>query len=333
MSRSITATRGDLESIAHAIAAASTIAVIGHIRPDADAIGSVTGLVRGARSLGKKVTGYIGQESRFSENLYTIPGADRVVLATRFVDEPDLVVTVDCGDLPRTGRLAPYIQENRDKVAVIDHHDTNPGFGRWNYISPESESTSVIVTELLDILGVELTKDIAHSLYAGLVTDTSNFRWGRPQMHRLAARFLEFGLDPRTISGQLIDDVSATDVQLIGNVLKTIDVLQVDRMSLAVLTVPHELTIGRSKTAVEKVVDYANSIRGADVGVVLKGIAADRWSVSFRSATYNVSALAALLGGGGHAKAAAAVREGQATAVLEDIVSAVHAWQESNQAF
>lgn len=332
MSRSITATRGNLAEIAEVIAAANTIAVIGHIRPDADAIGSVTGLVRGVRSLGKKVTGYIGQNSRFSENLYTIPGADKVVLAEDFVTDPDLVVTVDCGDLPRTGCLAPYVEKHRDKVAVLDHHDTNPGFGRWNYISPEAESTSVIVAELLDLLGAKLTKETAHSLYAGLVTDTSNFRWGRPYMHTLAARLLDFGLDPRAISGQLIDDVSATDVQLIGSVLKTIDMLEVDRMSLAVLTVPYELTIGRSKTAVEKVVDYANSIRGADVGIVLKGIGVERWSVSFRSASFNVATLAARLGGGGHAKAAAAVRDGNAATVLESIVTAVHNWQESNQA-
>ena len=176
------------EAAASRVRAAEKISVVAHIKPDADAIGSACALAFGLEKLGKDVQVYIGQPLPHSANMRTIPGVGRIHYGAPLPDD-GLVVTVDCASADRTGSLMPAILEDPSRVIVIDHHNTNPGFGGMNLIV-ESESTTVMVRELLGCLGVELDPDIAYCLYAGLVTDTGSFRWGTPRMHVFAAELM-----------------------------------------------------------------------------------------------------------------------------------------------
>ena len=160
--------------VADMLARASSVAVVAHIRPDADAIGSSCGLAAGLRKKGIDARVYIGQPFPHPNNLDTIPWVDEVTY-TEDVPRADLVVTVDCASVDRTGAFRPWIEQHSDEVLVIDHHETNVGFGAANLIV-EAESTTVLVRELFSHMGVELDHDLAHCLYAGLVTDTGNFR-------------------------------------------------------------------------------------------------------------------------------------------------------------
>ncbi len=56
-----------------------------------------------------------------------------------------------------------------------------------------------------DAWGVAIDSDLAHCLYAGLVTDTGSFRWGGPLPHVLAARLLATGIDGDAIARKLLD--------------------------------------------------------------------------------------------------------------------------------
>ncbi|KUO96438.1 DHH family phosphoesterase [Ferroacidibacillus organovorans] len=63
---------------------------------------------------------------------------------------------------------------------VIDHHASNPGYGRYNWIDPKASSTSELLTMLLLDLEREtgkslFTEAICQSLFAGIVSDTQWF--------------------------------------------------------------------------------------------------------------------------------------------------------------
>ena len=308
------------EAAASRVRAAEKISVVAHIKPDADAIGSACALAFGLEKLGKNVQVYIGQPLPHSANMRTIPGVDRIHYGAPLPDD-GLVVTVDCASADRTGSLMPAILEDPSRVIVIDHHNTNPGFGGMNLIV-ESESTTVMVRELLGCLGVELDPDIAYCLYAGLVTDTGSFRWGTPRMHVFAAELMEYGLNTRQIALDLMDTMGPVDLQLMGEVLAKTHIVPTKGLSVAVLTIPVGIHSRMSQTAVESIIDYSRSLEGTDVGVVLKEQAPKQWAMSLRSVVVDVSAVAQQLGGGGHWAAAGYSASGSRNEVIRKLLDA-----------
>ena len=308
------------EAAASRVRAAEKISVVAHIKPDADAIGSACALAFGLEKLGKNVQVYIGQPLPHSANMRTIPGVGRIHYGAPLPDD-GLVVTVDCASADRTGSLMPAILEDPSRVIVIDHHNTNPGFGGMNLIV-ESESTTVMVRELLGCLGVELDPDIAYCLYAGLVTDTGSFRWGTPRMHVFAAELMEYGLNTRQIALDLMDTMGPVDLQLMGEVLAKTQIVPTKRLSVAVLTIPVGIHSRMSQTAVESIIDYSRSLEGTDVGVVLKEQAPKYWAMSLRSVVVDVSAVAQQLGGGGHWAAAGYSATGTRNEVIRQLLDA-----------
>lgn len=298
---------------------ASRIAVIGHIRPDADAIGSVTTLLQAFAYLGKDVSGWIGQTEDFAPNLLTIPCASDVRCATALPDA-DLHVVVDCGSIDRAGAFHEHLATSEVPLIMVDHHASNCGFGRVNLLDHCAESTTTILREWLRDLAVPLTPTLAHSLYAGLVTDTGSFRWGRPRMHELAAELIAAGLDTRAIAGQLIDDASLNGLKMVGNVLSGIQLRQAGDYAVAILTATHELIKGQSMSEVEGLVDYVRGIDAADVSAVFKEYEPGWFAVSLRTTKdLDVSRIAASLGGGGHVQAAGYTTEG----TVEDVHNAL----------
>ena len=308
------------EAVASRVRRAAKVSVVAHIKPDADAVGSACALAAGLRKLGTDAQVYIGQPLPHSSNMRTIPGVDEILY-----DQPlpadGLVVTVDCASADRTGSHMPAILSEPSRVVVIDHHNTNPGFGGMNLIV-ESESTTVMVRELLGCLGVELDPDIAYCLYAGLVTDTGSFRWGTPRMHVFAAELMEYGLNTRQIALDLMDTMGPVDLQLMGEVLAKTQIVPTKGLSVAVLTIPAGIHSRMSQTAVEAIIDYARSLEGTDVGVVLKEEAPKFWAVSLRSTVVDVSAVAQRLGGGGHRAAAGYSAAGSRDAVIRELIDA-----------
>lgn len=308
------------EAAASRVRAAEKISVVAHIKPDADAIGSACALAFGLEKLGKDVQVYIGQPLPHSANMRTIPGVGRIHYGAPLPDD-GLVVTVDCASADRTGSLMPAILEDPSRVIVIDHHNTNPGFGGMNLIV-ESESTTVMVRELLGCLGVDLDPDIAYCLYAGLVTDTGSFRWGTPRMHVFAAELMEYGLNTRQIALDLMDTMGPVDLQLMGEVLAKTQIVPTKGLSVAVLTIPVGIHSRMSQTAVESIIDYSRSLEGTDVGVVLKEQAPKYWAMSLRSVVVDVSAVAQQLGGGGHWAAAGYSATGTRKEVIRQLLDA-----------
>lgn len=313
---------GTYERAAEVLAAADTVAVVAHLRPDADAIGSATALTRALRRLGKRVTAHVGQFEQVPENLRSIPGAAEVTPSEQLPAEADLIVTVDCGSLDRTGLLAAEIADRRYQVLVIDHHASNEGYGADNLID-RAESTTTVLRRVLDLLGVELDRDIAHGLYAGLMTDTGSFRWGTPDMHTLASELMEHGLDTRQIAVDLLDSTTPRDLQMIGRVLSGVQIRRVGPHSAAILIADVEAIRGHSDAAVESLVDFVRALEGTDIGAVFKEQADGVWAVSLRSSTTDVSRLAVSLGGGGHVPAAGYTTTGPREAVVTQFLTAL----------
>ncbi|AMA00458.1 DHH family phosphoesterase [Corynebacterium glutamicum] len=300
---------------------AHTVSVVGHLRPDADAIGSVAATVAALQQLGKDAVGAIGQLDSMPENLFTIPGASNIIFGDS-LPESDLIIVVDCGSIERTGAFENIIVDNPDKVLVVDHHATNPGFGAVNLIDVEAESTTTILYDWFDAMSVQITPDIAHGLYAGLLTDTGCFRWGRPVMHDMAKELMEFGLDIRAISSALLDQTSVDDLRLVGQIVSRIELREAGPYTLAVLVADFDTINGRSRAVVEGLIEMVRAVEGADFGAVFKEYERGVYTVSLRSSNLSVASLAVHLGGGGHIPAAGYTARGTEIEALDTLVEA-----------
>ncbi len=312
----------DIQNAATLLASATDVTVLGHVRPDADALGSALALGRVLHRRGVKVRVSFGEPDEAPETLRWL---DEDGLLTHPDDLPDsepLLVAVDTPTLGRLGRLAGRV-EAAGAVLVIDHHATNTHYGTHNVVDETAEASAILVFRVLDAMGVPLDEPTARGLYAGIVTDTTGFRRASPETHRIAARLLEAGVDPDQVARRIVDDHPYSWLPMLSAVLREArlepEAAQGKGFVHAVVRTEAAQTV-RSEE-VESVIDVVRSVREAGVAAVLKQDPADgsRWQISLRSNEIDVSAVAGALGGGGHRKAAGCTVSGSSDEVLAQL--------------
>ena len=309
----------DIQAAATLLASATDVTLLGHVRPDADALGSALALGQVLHRRGVKVRVSFGEPDEAPETLRWL---DEDGLLTHPDDLPasePLLVAVDTPTLGRLGRLAGRV-ESAGAVLVIDHHATNTFYGTHNVVDETAEASAILVFRVLDAMGATLDEPTARCLYAGIVTDTSGFRRASPETHRIAARLLEAGVDPDLVARRIVDDHPYAWLPMLSAVLREAELepeaAQGKGFVHAVVRTEAARTV-RSEE-VESVIDVIRSVREAGVAAVLKQDPTDgsRWQISLRSNEIDVSVVAAELGGGGHRKAAGCTIAGTSEEVV-----------------
>jgi nanoRNase/pAp phosphatase (c-di-AMP/oligoRNAs hydrolase) len=199
---------------------------------------------------------------------------------------------------------------------------SNELFGTANYVDIEADSTTMMVARLLDAWRVDITPEMAHCLYAGLVTDSGSFRWATAQGHRLAARLLDLGADGVNITRTFMDSHPFVWLPILSRVLGTAELIPdaVGGAGLVYAVVTHDVWSCARTEEVESIVDIVRTTTEAEVAVVFKEIEPDHWSISMRArSAVDLSAVAGTFGGGGHRLAAGF----SATGPVDEVVAAL----------
>jgi phosphoesterase RecJ-like protein len=296
-----------LDRAAEALARTDEVAMVCHVNPDADAMGSMLALAcflagRGKRVLATWPNG-IADAPRW---VAALPGREHLVAPGDIPKEPRVLVTLDTADLNRLDGLIHLVQR-AEMVIVIDHHVTNPGFGTIDVIDPRAAATAQLVYRLIERMGGDLDADTAACLYAGLVTDTGRFQFSNttPEVLEIAARLREQDFDHVGLSQALYEDNSLSYLRLLGTVLeRATHVPDADVVWTYVTRADLEAAgVGIEET--DDLIDLLRSAREADVTAVLKEQHGGGFKVSLRSrGRTDVSAVAAGFKGGGHRLAA-----------------------------
>jgi phosphoesterase RecJ-like protein len=325
-------TQDDWAAAVGLLGAAPRVVLLCHVTPDGDALGALLALGHGLRTRGVDVVASWGTEP---DQLFGLPdpygfldAGDLLVPPSEVPAAPEVLVTLDCGSVDRLGVLADRAAA-AGQVLCVDHHPTNPRFGTVNLCNDDAAATVVLVAELLDRLGVPLTRELAAPLYTGLVTDTGSFRYRAttPEVHALAARLLSTGLRHDRITDQLWGTAPAAYVRLLGDVCSRVQLETAAAGGLGLVWTrvgTDDLErAGLAVSDVEGVIDVVRLAREAEVAVVLKqdGLV---WKVSTRSrGAVDVGAVCKSLGGGGHRFAAGFTSERDAAGTLEALREAL----------
>ncbi|MFC0315198.1 bifunctional oligoribonuclease/PAP phosphatase NrnA [Gordonia phosphorivorans] len=310
--------------IADVLRKTSAVSILSHIRPDADTIGSALALGLALRARGVSVSVSFPGPEQLPETLRQLPGAELIVDDAKLSAAP-VAVAVDAATLERLGGLAAVFTASETTVC-IDHHVSNDGFADLDLIDATADCTAVLVLDVLDALEVELTKDIATCLYAGLVTDTGSFKWARPASFVVAGRLTAAGVDSAYWSRVLMDSHPFGWFAMVSAVLATaqLDETACGGAGLAYAVVDAQQMAPMAWEDGESVVDIVRTAREADVTAVFKESVPGRWNVSLRSkSTVDLVPIARSLGGGGHTRAAGYSDEGTADEVVARLRAAL----------
>ena len=295
--------------------------ILSHIDPDGDAVGSSLGLAWALRAIGKRVV--VANESPVPVNLGFLPGSDEIRLA-RDVREPSRAVfVVDCSSLDRIGPSALALVAPEARVACVDHHAGTDGFGDPRLVNMDASATAELIYEVLEACAIPIGAETAACLYAGIASDTGAFRFQNttPDVLRLAARLVELGADPSRTAVSLFGRKSPASLRVLGLALASLESRAEGRVS--VLTISRAM-FDEAKAAPEDadgIVQYAQSVHGARIGVLLQETAPGEVRISFRSdGTVDVNDVAGRFGGGGHRNAAGARLRGELAVVRESVL-------------
>ena len=298
---------------------AQNILIITHIAPDGDAIGSLTGMGLILRQMGKNVT--LACDDPVPDHLRFLPDVD-AVRQPQIEGAFDLIVAVDCGDEERMGQSLTLLGNPRPPILNIDHHITNTCFGVTNLVDGTTTSTAEILFNLLPVLGVSLTPDIARSLLTGIVTDTLGFRIAGVTAQTISAAsvLMEAGADLTMITMQALNLKPLSTLRMYQKGLANMQLR--DGLLWTCVSYAEQQEVGYDQASSAGLVSMLGNTSEAAFGVVLMEMADGRVNVGFRCRPpWSVSELATSLGGGGHALASGCTISGPLAAAEQLIVS------------
>jgi bifunctional oligoribonuclease and PAP phosphatase NrnA len=299
------------------------VLVTTHRKPDGDAAGSMIGLTRILRGLGHDVVMWHVEGPGLPDDLAWLLGPDEAVVGGPVADhEERLVVSVDAATSHRMTDDDPSALGG--PIINIDHHHDNPMWGHYNFVDGGASSSAEMVVRVADALGAEITCEVALPLYVGLVTDTGRFSYGSTgaQAHAVAARLIDAGVDPAAVFRRVYEGVPFGDVRLVGRALAGARSELEGRLIIAVITDDDVTEAGGQNS--DGVVEALRAVAGAEVAAVIRQVHG-AWRVSVRASgdTVDVSAIAALEGGGGHRAAAGFTSQRDPDAIIALIRDAV----------
>ena len=315
--------KDDLQEIIAALKTSSSVAILSHIRPEGDTIGSALGCHLVLKTLGKEVATF--NPDPVPKNLRSLPGAAEVIQADRLPCPFDCYLAVDATDPGRLGGLLKAVAPE-SLVINIDHHGSNTRFGTYNWVDPEASATGEMIYRLVREMGVPLSREVATNLYVAILTDTGSFHYANttPQALRVAATLIEAGVVPQRVSELLFDQREVAELLLLGTLLTKMQVSPDGVVAWMEVTQQMLEQRGLGKDALEDLINYPRSIKGVVVALLFKDEGQEVVRVSLRSkGDVDVAAVAKVFGGGGHKNAAGCTLGGSLPEVRERVLGEV----------
>jgi phosphoesterase RecJ-like protein len=298
-------TAGVPPEVLAAVRDARRVALLAHLYPDGDVLGSQLGLGLALRDAGRRVT--FACRHAVPDAYHFLPGAREVEQWPAGRGGFDLVITLDTPDPARTGGLLEGCRQPGTLVLNIDHHADNRRYGDVNWVEPPAAATGELVYDLLGAAGLSLTGDIATNLYTAIVTDTGSFRYSNttPRTFRTAARLVEAGARPEEVALHLYETRHLPGLHLLGRILQQVETTPDG--TVAWLVLDRSQASSADLLEGEDFVTYPRSLRAAKVAVLFRELPGEV-KVSLRAkGEVDVARVAARLGGGGHRNAAGVV--------------------------
>jgi phosphoesterase RecJ-like protein len=296
----------DWVQIINKIIQVKRVAIVSHISPDGDAIGSSLALYHALMRMDKQADIYMQDDIGSS---FTFLEGSQTVLHQWNGQKYDVCITIDCSELHRTGHLIELFK-NTEFTINIDHHLGSNEYANLNYINEKASSTGEIVYDFIEELQVEIDKKIAECLYVAIATDTGGFRYGctTSKSFEIAAELLKTGIDINEISLRVFDQMSKKKAILMSAAIDSMEMFADERISTICLDYDKISAINPNVEDFDSIINIPRNIIGVEIAIFITEKTQNEVKASFRSNTeIDVNEIAGVFGGGGHKRAAGCV--------------------------
>jgi len=305
------------------IKGAKSAAIIGHISPDGDCIGSCVALRLAFLQMGKTADIFIDDE--IPETFSYMKDFDKVYgkdyISGNAWKKYDLLVMLDTStDDDRIGRCAE-LRANAKKLLVVDHHENTSIKADVVVANTGRGSVCSILYEFFIENKIEITAEIAAALYTGVATDTGCFVHATNAFtHEVAAALIDTGIDVDMINYENFKIYDRKIIPVLGFALKNMKFFV--NGEVAVIYLPYAIVKKYDLSSdMWQFKKYASEASGVRVGIVLTEKQPGEFVVSMRShRSENVAAVAESYGGGGHKRAAGCIIRGKYNKVLKELL-------------
>ncbi len=315
------------QEIGSCLEEAETFALLSHVRPDGDAIGSQIALGFALEAMGKKVR--LINEDGLPDNLAFMAGADRIETPPAEPIGVDVVIALDTATKPRLGDHALAAVANAGRWINIDHHKSNPGYGDLNHIDDSSPATGQILYHLITELGLPMPPETRDAIYVAVSTDTGSFQYAGTTVdtYEMAADLVRRGLEVGRINALTYDNHPMRRVELMRALLNTLEVESEGRVAHWQLTMDTVRSLGLKPEDSEGLIDTIRAIQGVIVALFFEELETGKIRVSMRSKDPRVDAckVCQQFGGGGHSLAAGIRMPGPIEEARRKVLEAVNA--------
>jgi phosphoesterase RecJ-like protein len=307
--------------IINRIQESESIAILSHVMPDGDNIGSSLALYNALKALGKHVK-YILDDD--------IPNIYKFLEYADKVEKPgsnekfDLAIVLDCSDIERLGKSASYLEGAT--VAVIDHHISNKKFGHLNIVDSKASATGELVYNLLNEMNCQINPKIAECLYTAIVTDTGQFQYSNTTevTHKIIGDLITHGVIIADISKKIYQSNPKGKVLLIKKSLESLEFFNNDTITCMTLMQDHIRETGSLDSDTENLINFGRDIDSVEVAVFIKEVTKEKVKVSLRSKSkVDVCKIAAKFDGGGHLRASGCTICGSIENAKKQVINAI----------
>ena len=301
-----------------------------HENPDGDGVGAAVALAAHLKAAGKAarilVTPALPENLRFLDPHGWIEAFDPTGIHRDLSAWPDAWLLIDASEPHRMGPLFAAFEATGAERACLDHHlkDAPAGFDAEFTDAGASASAELVYDLVRPRLAGSLPPVMAQALYAGIVSDTGNFRHSNstPKIHHLAADLVGQGIHPSRTYNALYQTATPAKLKLFGRALEGLQLRDGGRFAYVAVTKADLAACGATAEDMDELVEEPRKLKGVEVAALFSEAADGRSKVSLRSRErVDVNAVCRQFGGGGHRLASGA----KAALPLPDFITQVEA--------
>ena len=219
----------NLESFKTLLENPKKVVILTHYKPDADALGSSLGLFNYLLKKGHDVS--VISPSDYPEFLNWMKGHEEVInledgkeeICVSLIEDAEVIFCLDFNSLNRINHLGDEVRKSKAVKVLIDHHLQPDPFAEYEYWSTEAAATAELVYDLIVKLNDRhyIDQDIAECLYAGIMTDTGQFKHPNTtrNVHIVTANLMELGADVAKVGRYIYDNNSLDRLRFTGYAL------------------------------------------------------------------------------------------------------------------
>lgn len=311
-----------INNILNIIKKANNTAIVCHQNPDGDTLGSAFALSAALTSIHKNSDVLCQDEL---PDKYSI--MNTIPLANKFDSyKYDLIVFLDCAEIMLAGNLFDNEEINDYTTINIDHHSTNSNYAKLNLVNSNSSSTAEIVLDLIKLMDINITKEIAEYIYIAILTDTGQFAYSytSSKTHDNASFLIKCGVDFSRLQKEMFHTIKRSKILLQRQMLNNMSLLHENQIAISILSNKDFSKSHANSQDSESLVNILLSIEGVKIAVLVKQIDKNICRASFRSADdVDISIVAKHFGGGGHKQASGATLECNISQAKDEIYKTI----------